>query len=152
MSIFQHSFLFLPSHLLCSSPSFHRNASPKWLTPSSFNMHSWCHPGRAKLLCMLTKMIHKYYTINVFKGIDHYPGTHLPVQPDMHYWVRPKELRCLLVHGFWWGDCNCFEVNFSPAETNLHPSLLKVNMNRMELASRLWYTWWSSEMNTKILI
>ena len=53
--IFRHSFLFLPSHLHCSSPSLHQNTSPKWLTPSFFILHSCCHPGRAKMLCMLTK-------------------------------------------------------------------------------------------------
>ena len=63
--IFRHSFLFLPSQLHRSSPSFHQNTSPKWLTPSFFNMHSWRHPGRAELLCMLTKMIHKYSTQGV---------------------------------------------------------------------------------------
>ena len=36
--------------------------SPKWLTPSFFNMHSWRHPGRAKMLYMLSKMIHMYTT------------------------------------------------------------------------------------------
>ena len=36
--------------------------SPKWLTPSFFNMHMWRHQGRAKMLYMLTKMIHKYTT------------------------------------------------------------------------------------------
>ena len=30
--LFWHSLLFLPSRLPCSSPSFHRNTSPKWLT------------------------------------------------------------------------------------------------------------------------
>ena len=55
-------FFFLPSQLHCSSPSLHRITSPKWLTPSFHNMHSWRHPGRAKMLCMLYKMIHKYTT------------------------------------------------------------------------------------------
>ena len=56
--IFRHSFLFLPSQLHCSSPSFHQNTGPKWLTPSFFNMRPWRHPGRAEVLCMHTKMIH----------------------------------------------------------------------------------------------
>ena len=55
-------FFFLPSQVHCSSPSLHQNTSLKWLTPSFFNMHSWRHPGRAKMQCMLTKMIHKYTT------------------------------------------------------------------------------------------
>ena len=36
--------------------------SPKWLTPSFFNMDLWRHPGRAKMLCMHTKIIHMYTT------------------------------------------------------------------------------------------
>ena len=47
------SSLFLPSHLHCYSPSLHQNTSPKWLTPSFLKMHSWRHPGRAKMLWML---------------------------------------------------------------------------------------------------
>ena len=39
--------------------------SPKWLTPIFFNMHLWRHPGRAKMLCMLSKMIHKYTTMTL---------------------------------------------------------------------------------------
>ena len=54
---------FSPSHLHRSSPSFHQITSQKWLTPSFFNMHLWRHPGRAKMLCMHSKMIHKYTTV-----------------------------------------------------------------------------------------
>ena len=42
------SSLFLPSHLHCFFLSLHRNTGPKWPTPSFHNIHSWCHPGRAK--------------------------------------------------------------------------------------------------------
>ena len=59
------SFFYL---LTCtvSFPSFHRNTSPKWLTPS----FSICicdviqPPGRPKMQCMQLKMIHKYTTAN----------------------------------------------------------------------------------------
>ena len=49
-----------PLACFCLSPSFHQNTSPKWLTPSFFNMHLWRHPGRTQMLCMLSKMIHMY--------------------------------------------------------------------------------------------
>ena len=61
-----HTFFFLPSHMHRSSPSLHQITSTKWLTPSFFNMHLWRNPGRAKMLCMLTKMIHKYTTDFLF--------------------------------------------------------------------------------------
>ena len=57
---FVKQMFFFPSHLPCVSPSLHWNTSPKWLTLYFFELHSWRHPGRAKMLCMLTKLIHKY--------------------------------------------------------------------------------------------
>ena len=74
----RHSFLFISSYLPCASPSLHRKTSPKWPTLYFFKLHLWRHPGRAKMLCMHTKMIHKYTTsdgwcdflfFNVFRGI-----------------------------------------------------------------------------------
>ena len=47
-------------------------SSPKWLTHSFFNMHSWRHPGRADMLCMLIKMIHKYTTKRIKAIWCHY--------------------------------------------------------------------------------
>ena len=54
--------IFIPSYLPCASPSLHRNTSPKWLTLYFFKLHLWRHPGRAKMLSVHTKMIHKYTT------------------------------------------------------------------------------------------
>ena len=51
--IFCLSSLFYLSHTRCYSPSFHRNTSPKWLTPSFSKLHAWRHPGRVKKPCML---------------------------------------------------------------------------------------------------
>ena len=44
--------------------------SPKLLTLYFFELHLWRHPGRAKMLCMLTKMIHKYTTLHVVWNIQ----------------------------------------------------------------------------------
>ena len=57
--VFHFFFYFSPVPF---SPSLHQNISRNWLTPSFFKMHSWRHPGRAKMLCMLSKMIHMYTT------------------------------------------------------------------------------------------
>ena len=62
----------LGNYLHRLSPSLHQNTSPKWLTPSFFNMHSWRHPGRAKMLCMLSKMIHMYTTIVLYRCVPNY--------------------------------------------------------------------------------
>ena len=56
--------LWLQNHNNCHFLLNCTAKGPKWLTPSFCNMHSWRHPapGRAKMLCMLSKMIHKYTT------------------------------------------------------------------------------------------
>ena len=46
--------------------SFHRSLK-QVVNLSCFNMHLWRHPGRAKMLCMLSKMIHKYTNIKQFQ-------------------------------------------------------------------------------------
>ena len=70
--VFHYIQILLPSHMPCTSPSLHSNTSPKWLTLNFFKLHSWSHPGKAKMLCMLTKKIHKY-TTSVFTT----PGLYL---------------------------------------------------------------------------
>ena len=65
ISPFLSFFTFSPA-LFVSIP--HKNTSAKWLTPSFFNIHSLRHPCRAKMLCMLSKMIHKYTTIMHIKN------------------------------------------------------------------------------------
>ena len=38
--------------------------------PHFFKLHNRRHPGKAKMLCMLTKMLHKYTTLPVkFQGV-----------------------------------------------------------------------------------
>ena len=54
-NIYKASQRKLGTSLHCPNPTVMTN-------PLFFNMHSWRHPGRAKMLCMLSKMIHKYTT------------------------------------------------------------------------------------------
>ena len=61
--------LHIPFYLSVHAFFYYHN-SPKWLTPSFLNMHSWHHPGRAKMLCMLLKMIHKYTNQCTYKKLE----------------------------------------------------------------------------------
>ena len=69
-TIFEQNFIFplfcSPSRLHWSSPSFHQNTSPKWLTP----LFSICI--RDIMLCMHLKMIHKYTTNDLSRSIPSY--------------------------------------------------------------------------------